>query len=315
MADKKPENQYYTRPPKLGTWESLRIFIWNSETGQFLGRTGSSWAKILLFYILFYIVLIGFFSAMLVVFFQTLDYKVPKWQLDSSLIGSNPGLGFRPMPPESNIESTLIWYKPSDIGNIQYWQKELNKFLVHYNKSNNPHADKLEDCPPHQRPSPGKVCNVQVDHTWGPCYPGEGFNYGSRDGGPCIFLKLNRIYNWLPEYYNDSNIDQVPTMKESLKKEIRSAPNNKIVWVTCEGENTADIEHIGPIRYIPQKGFPSQYFPYLNQEGYLSPLVAVHFEKPKRGVLINIECKAWAKNIKHDKADRRGSVHFELMVD
>lgn len=33
------------------------------------------------------------------------------------------------------------------------------------------------------------------------------------------------------------------------------------------------------------------------------------------GVLINIECKAWARNIKHDRADRRGSVHFELMID
>lgn len=33
------------------------------------------------------------------------------------------------------------------------------------------------------------------------------------------------------------------------------------------------------------------------------------------GVLINIECKAWARNIHHDRTDRRGSVHFELMVD
>lgn len=33
------------------------------------------------------------------------------------------------------------------------------------------------------------------------------------------------------------------------------------------------------------------------------------------GVLINIECKAWAKNIEHDRQDRRGSVHFELMID
>lgn len=33
------------------------------------------------------------------------------------------------------------------------------------------------------------------------------------------------------------------------------------------------------------------------------------------GVLINIECKAWAKNIYHDRHERRGSVHFELMVD
>lgn len=33
------------------------------------------------------------------------------------------------MPPDSNVESTLIWYKSSDKGNVQYWQKELDKFL------------------------------------------------------------------------------------------------------------------------------------------------------------------------------------------
>lgn len=44
MADKKPD-QFYTRPPTLGKWEGFKIFLWNSETGQFLGRTGSSWGE------------------------------------------------------------------------------------------------------------------------------------------------------------------------------------------------------------------------------------------------------------------------------
>lgn len=55
-----------------------------------------------------------------------------------------------------------------------------------------------------------------------------------------------------------------------------------MVWVSCEGENPADMENIGPLRYIPQRGFLSQYFPFQNQDGYLSPLVAVHFENPRR---------------------------------
>ncbi|XP_066258505.1 sodium/potassium-transporting ATPase subunit beta-2-like [Euwallacea similis] len=316
MADKKPEGQFYTRPPKLGKWESLRIFLWNSETKQFLGRTGGSWVKILLFYVIFYAVLTGFFALMLVVFFQTLDYHTPKWQLDRSIIGSNPGLGFRPMPSEKNIDSTLIWYKHNDKGNVQNWQRELDAFLFRYNKSNNPQADKLEECRNFQPPAPGKVCNVKIDQLWHPCIKSAGYNYESGEGGPCIFLKLNRIFNWVPEYFNSSTVDD--QMSAALRKEIADAQNKNqhhIVWVTCEGENVADIEHIGPIRYIPQKGFPSQYFPYANQQGYLSPLVAVHFEKPKRGVLINIECKAWARNIIHDRVDRRGSVHFELMVD
>lgn len=106
------------------------------------------------------------------------------------------------------------------------------------------------------------------------------------------------------------------------------------IWVSCEGENPADLENVGPIKYYPRQGFPGYYYPYENSEGYLSPLVAVHFERPVRkyhqmswlinqilitaftgGIIINIECKAWAHNIRHDRHDRIGSVHFELMID
>ncbi|XP_060518779.1 sodium/potassium-transporting ATPase subunit beta-2 [Cylas formicarius] len=323
MADKKQnsaaanDTQFYTKPPELGKWESFRIFLWNPDTSQFLGRTASSWAKILFFYICFYAVLIGFFATMLTVFYQTLDYKVPKWQLDRSLIGTNPGLGFRPMPPEINVESTLVWYKSANNENIKYWSEELDKFLVAYNKSNNPHADRLIDCAPYTPPPNDKVCDVKIDQSWYPCVPLERYSYNTTAAGPCIFLKLNRIYNWVPEYYNTTNLpaDTKDYLKKAIQDETRKSSDTKMVWVTCEGENVADKEHIGPIRYIPQRGFPSQYFPYKNQEGYLSPLVAVHFEKPARNVLINIECKAWAKNIIHDRAERRGSVHFELLVD
>lgn len=39
------------------------------------------------------------------------------------------GLGFRPMPPEANLGSTLIWYKASKPENMEYWFKTLDKFL------------------------------------------------------------------------------------------------------------------------------------------------------------------------------------------
>jgi hypothetical protein len=48
-------------------------------------------AKILLFYIIFYAALSGFFAAMLAVFYQTLHPKMPKWKLEESIIGTNPG--------------------------------------------------------------------------------------------------------------------------------------------------------------------------------------------------------------------------------
>lgn len=44
MADKKGD-QFYTPPPKLSGWESFKLFLWNSETNQFLGRTAGSWGE------------------------------------------------------------------------------------------------------------------------------------------------------------------------------------------------------------------------------------------------------------------------------
>lgn len=38
----------------------------------------------------------------------------------------------------------------------------------------------------------------------------------------------------------------------------------------------------------------------------------VKFEGLKRGVLVEVECKAFAYNIIHDRANRLGMVHFEL---
>lgn len=60
-------------------------------------------------------------------FLQLLDSRQPKWQLDGSIIGTNPGLGFRPTPPE--VASSVIWYRGSDPGSYQYWVNELSSFL------------------------------------------------------------------------------------------------------------------------------------------------------------------------------------------
>lgn len=317
MADKK-DGQYPMRPKELGKWEGFKQFLYNSETSEFLGRTGGSWAKILIFYVIFYAALAGFFAAIFAVFYQTLDQHQPKWKLDDGLIGSNPGLGFRPMPDESNVESTLIWFEAANSGNTQHWISALDEFLKDYITPPKEHEENREaDCSYSKFPSNNKVCPVDVsDKTFKGCTKSN--DYGYTSSAPCIFLKLNKIFDWDPQYYNQSSV--LPhSMPDDLKNEIKNIPENdarsKMIWITCEGENPADIENLGPIQYIPQRGFPGYYYPFSNQKGYLAPVMAIKFERPKTGVLINIECKAWARNIHHDRADRRGSVHFELMVD
>ncbi|KAL7740501.1 hypothetical protein ACLKA6_007029 [Drosophila palustris] len=311
MSEKKI-GEYYSPPPKMGKWEGFRKFIWNSETSQCLGRTGSSWAKILLFYIIFYAALTGFFAAVFAVFYQTLEADKPKWMLSDGIIGSNPGLGFRPMPPEANVESTLVWYESSKKDNYQYWVDETQRFLKSYDDI--PKKNHV-NCSFENLPKNGNVCGVEV-HSFAPCTLDN--NFGYHVARPCIFLKLNKIYNWVPEIYNDSA--KLPAhMPEELKQHIKQKqtlrPNEtNVVWVSCEGENPADVENIKARDYYPRMGFPHYYFPYQNNDGYIPPIVAVQFTV-ETGVLINIECKAWAHNIHHDRSDRRGSVHFELMVD
>ena len=57
---------------------------------------------------------------------------------------------------------------------------------------------------------------------------------------------------------------------------------NNRVWLDCEGENPADKENLGPVVYHPTRGISANYFPFLNQQGYLSPAVFVEFTQPKR---------------------------------
>ena len=114
-------------------------------------------------------------------------------------------------------------------------------------------------------------------------------------------------------------------MPEDLQKHIDSfdlkfrnmnpKPTKDQTWVSCEGENPADKEALGKVRYFPKtQGFSSEYFPYMGHDSYQSPLVAVQFVRPKVGQLLHVECRAWAKNIEHDTMKRIGMVHFELFI-
>ncbi|KDR20644.1 Sodium/potassium-transporting ATPase subunit beta-2 [Zootermopsis nevadensis] len=306
------------RPPERSTREKIKLLLYNRETGAVLGRTGTSWAKIGLFYLIFYGILAGLFIVCLWVFYQTLDPRIPSCKLSSSLIGTSPGLGFRPSPPMDNVESTLIWYKGTDPEQYQYWTKNLEKFLEVYRKPGlTPgRGQNIYNCDYDKPPNENQVCDVIVKN-WDPCTQENNFNY--HKSAPCIFIKLNKIYDWRPEFYNDTN-NLPEKMPRDLKAHIGMLKTERpswlnTIWVSCEGESPADVENIGPITYIPTRGFPGYFYPYKNSEGYLSPVMAIHFQRPRTGILINIECKAWARNIIHDRQERVGIVHFELMID
>ncbi|KAL2719454.1 sodium/potassium-transporting ATPase subunit beta-2-like [Vespula squamosa] len=308
----------YMRVPENKTrWEVIRDGLYNPVEGTYCGHPPKKWAWTVVFYSCFFSVLALLFAICMKGLLATISNDKPKWILDSSIIGTNPGLGFRPISDNPD-ERSLIWYTASNATEVEKWTKILDKFLEEYiDSSLLPNGGRNQQiCSYTQEPKDGNVCAVDVNN-WGPCSPKQ--QYGFNNSAPCVFIKLNRIYGWVPEYYNDTKnlpSDMPLSLVNHIKKTNSSWLNT--VWVSCKGEDPYDNETIGELAYYPQNhGFPGFYYPYENVQGYLSPLVAVHFLRPARNTIINVECRAWAKNIKYStrKSEKKGAVHFELLVD
>lgn len=60
---------------------------------------------------------------------------------------------------------------------------------------------------------------------FGPCSPKNSFGYNNSQ--PCIFLKLNKIYGWQPEFYDNPN--ELPEeMPQELKDYIGQKPAGEV---------------------------------------------------------------------------------------
>lgn len=74
----------------------------------------------------------------------------------------------------------------------------------------------IYNCDYNQPPPKGQVCDVDIK-SWSPCTKEN--NYSYHKSSPCIFLKLNKIYDWIPEFYNSSQ--SLPqNMPDNLKTYI-----------------------------------------------------------------------------------------------
>jgi len=306
MADKpKVMGGTAIKPIERKGMEAIRYLIYNPDTGEVFTRTPKSWALITIFYLIYYTCLAAFWAMCLIVFLKTLPEGEPKWQTGESLIGKSPGMGMRPIQTEKLIDSSIISYlansekdvKLDDGTMIQGWEGWVNRtkdFLGTYNTAE---TDGV------------KVFN---NASLGVCAKG---NFGYDEGKPCVFLKLNKIFGLEHDYYQQHG--KFPKdMPEDLQKHINGTAG-KYVWVDCRPEYPADIEALaGKISYFPPaRGFPAAYFPYTNQAGYQSPLVAVQFDvNAAKGQLLHVECRAWAGNIGYNRRDRIGIVRFEILL-
>lgn len=320
--------------------DRFSTYVWNSETKEFFGRTGVAWAKLTIFYIIFYCGLAAFAGLCYYLFSRTLTDQRPKWILAESLIGTNPGLGYRPMPdPDNNADSTLIWYNMADKKDASFWYNQLEEYANRVDESISSSQGDVISCTydSNTKATQQQSCRVDTSEFGQACSKANHFGYLT--GEPCILLKLNKIYGWEPDCFginkdgkhdlellrkelDDQEKSGMPTsLKNFILRNVQDKPEDKrtrflkTIWVSCEGEGKPDQESLGSVAYYPQQGIPGFYFPYEKQGGYQSPFIFAQIKNPLRGVLINVECKAWARNIYHDRVNRQGSVHFELLID
>jgi sodium/potassium-transporting ATPase subunit beta len=288
--------------------DSFCKFMWNSETREFLGRGGRSWAEIGIFYMIFYACLAGFFAATIAGFYQTIDEINPSLQGDSSLLKGNPGMGYKPRDDE-NLETTLIYVTNHTKGVNEAYIKSINATIAKYITAA---ADGV-DCSQinSTRLKADKPCLVSYEELTKECNVENYF--GFLDGKPCILLKLNRIYGWIPQVWDASEVANVKAIPESIKSRYTSDR----IWIDCHGENPADNDNLGldTVQYFPMQGFPLAFYPYQKQNDYRSPLVFVKFNNVSHHLGLMIECKALAKNIVVDRSEKEGSVHFEMLID
>lgn len=236
-------------------------------------------------------------------------------------------MGYRPRPAASNIESSMITYESGKPDTYKDWTSSIEAILSgkedpnrNYMKSKDlengvacdSSTEKLKD---------GKVCKFDIGTLGSDCKASNDFGYSS--DSPCILLKLNRMIGWEPEVYKTmAEIEAVEGFPKQLKQHIKeeTAKNNgsvpEMLWVHCEGENPMDSEMLGPnTKYLPTQGFPSYFFPYNNQDNYLSPLISVQFIKPRLNILTHISCRLYSKDIEYNRKEQLGLVNMQLLID
>ncbi|XP_015671487.1 sodium/potassium-transporting ATPase subunit beta-1 [Protobothrops mucrosquamatus] len=280
-----------------GNWKK---FIWNSEKKEFLGRTGGSWFKILLFYVIFYGCLAGIFIGTIQVMLLTVSKFQPKYQDRIA----PPGLSTVPHALKMEIS-----FNPSDPSSYKRYVNLIDTFLKAYESNIQQEVD-FENCgtdpsPPKERGpfdgSQGALQSCKFFRSWlGNCSGLEDQNYGYQDGKPCVIIKLNRVLGFIP---------QLP-QNNSIPPELLAKYNPNVIPIHCTAKKEEDLDKIGPVEYYGiagYGGFPLQYYPYYGriiQKKYLQPLIAVQFTNLTTGTGLRIECKAYGQNIYYSDKDR-----------
>lgn len=291
-------------------------FVYNKERGEVFGRTGTSWAKIGIFYVFYYIGLAGFFVALLSIFLYSFtDDKAPVLTGAYSVLPPLPGMGYQPMViAERKLLTYDLRHGKKENETRQDYKEAMDKFLTTGSKHDRV-ATSLKavnyynpDASLYRSEAECTAGATEITRETKPCMfnassiPGLLENcpmgdYGYDAGTPCVAVKMNRIFEFMPEV--DGGGDDI--------------------LIECKGQYTADEDNAGPITFWPSKGsqgvIKKHFFPFLGQPNYMSPLVFIKFEEIQTNVLVQVMCRPTnLLNVKTDGKELQGKIHFEVYL-
>uniref|UniRef100_A0A665ULJ7 Sodium/potassium-transporting ATPase subunit beta n=1 Tax=Echeneis naucrates TaxID=173247 RepID=A0A665ULJ7_ECHNA len=271
-GEKKESNE------KKETWKD---FIYNPTTGEFLGRTASSWGLILLFYFVFYGFLAGMFSLTMFVMLKTLDENVPRYQDRVA----NPGLVIRPHAAE-------ILFNSSDPSNYNQYVQELHNLLHQYNDSIQERNDLclVGEYTEQNNEHIKKVCQFKRSMLR-QCSGLPDTSFGYAEGKPCIIIKMNRVsrttFLTFHLFTHGTRIDSLLQMQY----------------------------------FPPEGRLDKMFFPYYGKKAhpdYVQPLVAVKLllTRDDYNIEQTVECKVEGSDVRNndDRDKFQGRVTFRVKV-
>jgi len=310
-------------------WGDFKVFLWNPEDKTVLGRSGKSWAKITLFYMVYYGFLACLFAASISLVLSTLDEYTPKFQTRVQA----PGVTIQPKTPSKRKQTSNIIFNMDKPDSYKEYTNQLDEFLYAYRSENQTDNDRFMNCPKgnantqqtYSGNDVAKACRFDVG-TLGECSSG---NYGYDEGKPCVLIKVNRIINWYPVGFTDlSKATGNGDSNAPALADILAANGQKydpyLMYTVCYGSREEDEKNLNggtvtSTEYFPKaNGVGFQYYPYFGkprQPDYLNPVVAAKFNNVTYNVEINVKCKAYAANIEDDARMRIGYFTFVLKVE
>uniref|UniRef100_A0A665ULE6 Sodium/potassium-transporting ATPase subunit beta n=1 Tax=Echeneis naucrates TaxID=173247 RepID=A0A665ULE6_ECHNA len=270
ISEKKESNE------KKETWKD---FIYNPTTGEFLGRTASSWGLILLFYFVFYGFLAGMFSLTMFVMLKTLDENVPRYQDRVA----NPGLVIRPHAAE-------ILFNSSDPSNYNQYVQELHNLLHQYNDSIQERNDLclVGEYTEQNNEHIKKVCQFKRSMLR-QCSGLPDTSFGYAEGKPCIIIKMNRVIGLKP--LGDP-------------------------YINCTRDSLLQMQYFPPEGRLDKMFFP--YYGKKAHPDYVQPLVAVKLllTRDDYNIEQTVECKVEGSDVRNndDRDKFQGRVTFRVKV-